>query len=120
LFLLHFDETPFLSFRTMLSMSNLSADQAENYYEKDDYYTQDLAEDESQQQSQGKSQVLGATWYGKGAAALGLAGVVEQPVFKKLLHGKTQVVEGIQALDQAGCKITNSDGTAIEWAESYQ
>jgi conjugative relaxase-like TrwC/TraI family protein len=89
LFLLHFDETPFLSFRIMLSMSNLSANQAENYYEKDDYYTQDLVEDDSQQQSQGKSQVQGATWYGKGATALGLVGVVEQPIFKKLLHGKT-------------------------------
>ncbi|PSB13489.1 hypothetical protein C7B76_19575, partial [filamentous cyanobacterium CCP2] len=73
----------------MLSMSNLSADQAENYYEQDDYYTQDLAEDESQPQSQGKSQVQGAKWYGKGAAALGLANVVEQPVLTTLLHGKT-------------------------------
>ncbi|NJR60444.1 MAG: relaxase domain-containing protein [Cyanobacteria bacterium CRU_2_1] len=81
----------------MLSMSNLSADQAENYYEQDDYYTQDLAEDESQQQSQGKSQVLEAIWYGKGATALGLAGGVEQPIFKKLLHGKTPQGESLHA-----------------------
>jgi conjugative relaxase-like TrwC/TraI family protein len=78
-------------------MSNLSADQAENYYEQDDYYIQDLAEEESQQQSQDKSQVLGATWYGKGAAALGLADVVEQSVFKKLLHGKTPQGESLHA-----------------------
>ncbi|NJR60854.1 MAG: relaxase domain-containing protein [Cyanobacteria bacterium CRU_2_1] len=67
------------------------------YSLQDYYYTQDLAEDESQQQSQGKSQVQGAKWYGKGAAALGLAGVVEQPVFKKLLHSKTPQGENLHA-----------------------
>lgn len=64
----------------MLSMSNLSAWQAENYYDQDESCSQELA---------AKAQPWAATWQGKGAAALGLSGEVEQAVFQKLLHGKT-------------------------------
>lgn len=67
----------------MLSMSNLSAQQAENYYDQDDYYASDTAEGQS------KTGFSTAQWQGKGAAALGLSGEVEQAVFQKLLHGQT-------------------------------
>ncbi|MEO0535915.1 MAG: MobF family relaxase, partial [Cyanobacteria bacterium P01_A01_bin.123] len=61
-------------------MSNVSASQAENYYEKDDYYTQGPTETESQGD---------AKWFGKGAAALGLVGAVDKPTFQKLLQGQS-------------------------------
>jgi hypothetical protein len=43
----------------MLSLSNVSVNQAENYYANDDYYTQDSTTDEAS-----------AKWAGKGAIAL--------------------------------------------------
>ncbi|NET37835.1 MAG: relaxase domain-containing protein [Cyanothece sp. SIO1E1] len=64
----------------MLSIANVSAAQAENYYEKDDYYTQDV---EAAASSTGTTQ-----WHGKGAIALGLTGAVEPDTFKTLLHGQ--------------------------------
>lgn len=64
-------------FRTMLSMSSVSAAQAETYYEKDDYYTQGGTEHNGS-----------ARWFGRGAAALGLQGAVEPADFKHLLYGK--------------------------------
>ena len=63
----------------MLSMSNVSAAQAENYYDKDDYYTQDLETDDDQPQT---------CWVGKGAKALGLTGEVQSSIFKQLLKGE--------------------------------
>ena len=68
----------------MLSMSNVSAAQAENYYEQDDYYTQDLSGDERQCKSTSAS----TQWYGKGATALGLSGEVSKGVFQSLLNGQ--------------------------------
>jgi conjugative relaxase-like TrwC/TraI family protein len=59
----------------MLSFCNVSAAQAENYYEKDDYYTR---EDASQSPSY---------WTGKGAVTLGIEGAVDREVFVDLLHG---------------------------------
>ncbi len=62
----------------MLSLANVSAAQAENYYEKDDYYTQgdpDLQDD--------------SQWQGKGAEKLGLEGAVDKAIFQQLLHGQT-------------------------------
>ena len=47
----------------MLSLANVSAAQAENYYEKDDYYTQ--GDPDLQSDSQ---------WQGNGAEKLGLEG----------------------------------------------
>ena len=62
----------------MLSLANVSAAQAENYYEKDDYYTQgdpDLQSD--------------SHWQGNGAEKLGLEGAVDKAIFQQLLHGQT-------------------------------
>ena len=62
----------------MLSLANVSAAQAENYYEKDDYYTQ--GDPDLQSDSQ---------WQGNGATQLGLTGDVDKQVFQQLLHGQT-------------------------------
>ena len=59
---------------TMLSTSNLSAAQAENYFVKDDYYTEEEQHEAS-------------FWLGKGANNLGLTGTVEKAVFGELLSG---------------------------------
>ncbi|MEL6263589.1 MAG: MobF family relaxase [Cyanobacteria bacterium J06626_6] len=58
----------------MLSTSNLSAAQAENYFVKDDYYTEEEQHEAS-------------FWLGKGAKNLGLTGTVEKTVFGELLSG---------------------------------
>ena len=62
----------------MLSLANVSAAQAENYYEKDDYYTQGDPDLESDSQ-----------WQGKEAASLHLEGAVDKAVFQQLLYGQT-------------------------------
>ena len=62
----------------MLSLANVSAAQAENYYEKDDYYTQ--GDPDLQSDSQ---------WQGNGAESLGLSGAVDKTAFQQLLHGQT-------------------------------
>jgi conjugative relaxase-like TrwC/TraI family protein len=59
----------------MLSTSNLSAAQAETYYTKEDYYSAEEAAHPTK-------------WVGKGAASLGLAGVVNQQEFSQMLSGK--------------------------------
>jgi conjugative relaxase-like TrwC/TraI family protein len=58
----------------MLSTCNLSAAQAENYFVKDDYYTEEAQHEAS-------------FWVGKGAQNLGLTGTVEKAVFGDLLAG---------------------------------
>ncbi len=58
----------------MLSTCNLSAAQAENYFVKDDYYTEEAQHEAS-------------FWWGKGAGILGLTGTVEKAVFGELLGG---------------------------------
>ncbi|MGB3296477.1 MAG: MobF family relaxase, partial [Phormidesmis sp.] len=58
----------------MLSTSNLSAAQAENYFVKDDYYTKEEQHEAS-------------FWLGKGADNLELTGTVEKAVFGELLGG---------------------------------
>ena len=58
----------------MLSTSNLSAAQAENYFVKDDYYTEEEQHEAS-------------FWLGKGADNLKLTGTVEKAVFGELLGG---------------------------------
>ena len=62
----------------MLSLANVSASQAENYYEKDDYYTQGDPDLQSDTQ-----------WQGSGAENLHLSGPVDKAVFQQLLHGQT-------------------------------
>ncbi|MEO1685670.1 MAG: MobF family relaxase, partial [Cyanobacteria bacterium J06631_12] len=62
----------------MLSLANVSAAQAGNYYEKDDYYTQGDPDLESDSQ-----------WQGNGAAKLNLQGPVDQATFQQLLQGQT-------------------------------
>jgi conjugative relaxase-like TrwC/TraI family protein len=59
----------------MLSTSNLSAAQAETYYTKEDYYSAEEAAHPTK-------------WVGKGAASLGLAGVVNQQEFSQMLSGQ--------------------------------
>jgi conjugative relaxase-like TrwC/TraI family protein len=59
----------------MLSFCNVSAAQAENYYQKDDYYTREEAPQSP------------SYWTGKGATTLGLEGAVDREVFVDLLHG---------------------------------
>jgi conjugative relaxase-like TrwC/TraI family protein len=59
----------------MLSFCNVSAAQAEHYYQKDDYYTRDEAPQSP------------SYWTGKGATTLGLEGAVAQEAFTDLLHG---------------------------------
>jgi conjugative relaxase-like TrwC/TraI family protein len=59
----------------MLSTSNLSAAQAETYYTKEDYYSAEEAAHPTK-------------WVGKGAASLGLAGVVSQQAFSQMLLGQ--------------------------------
>jgi conjugative relaxase-like TrwC/TraI family protein len=59
----------------MLSFCNVSAGQAEHYYQKDDYYTHDEAPQSP------------SYWTGKGATTLGLEGAVDREHFVDLLHG---------------------------------
>ncbi|MFQ4138131.1 MobF family relaxase [Nodosilinea sp. PGN35] len=59
----------------MLSTSNLSAAQAETYYTHEDYYSSEKAAHPTK-------------WVGKGAATLGLAGVVNQQEFSQMLAGQ--------------------------------
>jgi conjugative relaxase-like TrwC/TraI family protein len=59
----------------MLSTSNLFAAQAETYYTKEDYYSAEEAAHPTK-------------WMGKGAASLGLAGVVNQQEFSQMLSGQ--------------------------------
>ena len=62
----------------MLTNANVSAAQAENYYEKDDYYTR--GDPDLQSDSQ---------WQGKGATFLNLSGPIAQSDFQQLLRGQT-------------------------------
>ncbi|ESA37891.1 exonuclease v subunit alpha [Leptolyngbya sp. Heron Island J] len=73
----------------MLSIANVSAAQAENYYEADDYYTRDLDDVDTGTPS--------ATWYGKGATALGLTDDFNQSTFQQLLHGEGPNGESLHA-----------------------
>ena len=63
----------------MLSLANVSAAQAENYYEKDDYYTQ--GDPDLQSDSQ---------WQGNGAEKLGLNGAVDKPYSNSFYTAKPQ------------------------------
>ncbi|MEL6554859.1 MAG: MobF family relaxase [Cyanobacteria bacterium J06621_11] len=66
----------------MLTLSNVKAAQAENYYERDDYYTQGDTNDDKELKSDSQ-------WQGNGAANLNLTGPVDKAKFQQLLHGQT-------------------------------
>ncbi|MEL6456402.1 MAG: MobF family relaxase [Cyanobacteria bacterium J06623_5] len=66
----------------MLTLSNVKAAQAENYYERDDYYTQGDINDDKEIKSDSQ-------WQGNGAANLNLSGPVDKAKFQQLLHGQT-------------------------------
>ena len=60
----------------MLSIRNLeTAQQAANYFLKDDYYV-------------GSGQIQPSMWWGRGAVELGLSGAVEHAVFEAALGGR--------------------------------
>jgi conjugative relaxase-like TrwC/TraI family protein len=61
----------------MLSLSNVSVNQAENYYANDDYYTQDVTPDAD-----------AAKWVGQGTISLDLPQIVQAEHFKALLQGQ--------------------------------
>ncbi|RJQ14441.1 conjugative relaxase [Candidatus Parcubacteria bacterium] len=84
----------------MLSGANISAGQAGQYFEKDDYYLKE-----------------GGVWQGRGAAALGLHGRVDKDEFKALLVGRDpdgnplitkKAVDIEQGKDRAGMDLTFS------------
>lgn len=77
----------------MLSIANVSAAQAENYYEKDDYYTCSLDEDGVANEALDPN----AIWYGAGARTLGLTGDFDQSTFQSLLHGQAPNGESLHA-----------------------
>jgi conjugative relaxase-like TrwC/TraI family protein len=69
----------------MLSIGSIkSASGAASYYAKDNYYTENSAQDAS-------------IWFGKGAEALGLEGPVEPAAFEAILAGKLPNGEQIAA-----------------------
>ncbi|MBE9182519.1 relaxase domain-containing protein [Oculatella sp. LEGE 06141] len=65
----------------MMTIKNLSASQAESYYEKDDYYTS------TESSANTNLPIRDSQWFGTGAIALGLQGEVDSSDFKQLLHG---------------------------------
>ena len=66
----------------MLTLANVKAAQAENYYERDDYYTRGDIDSDIKVKSDSE-------WQGQGAANLNLIGEVDKRKFQQLLHGET-------------------------------
>ena len=62
----------------MLTFANVSTTHAENYYERDDYYTQGDPDIESD-----------TKWHGQGAENLNLEGPINKQQFHQLLQGQT-------------------------------
>ncbi len=74
----------------MLSLANVSAAQAENYYERDDYYTRGDEERDTAGDIQSDIKIKSdSQWQGHGAIALGLTGEVDKNIFQQLLHGQS-------------------------------
>ena len=81
----------------MLSMTNMSSEQAAHYYQKDqNYYTK---EDQS----------IGV-WQGKGAKALGLVGSIDEKEFSRLCRGihPKQDINLVDTTKRAGTDLTFS------------
>lgn len=79
----------------MIRCTNVAARQAESYYQRDDYYTQDHPP---------------ASWYGKGAAELGLSEDNADRLFGDLLRGKLPNGEEIPG-GQGGKRRAGTDLT---------
>jgi conjugative relaxase-like TrwC/TraI family protein len=79
----------------MLKITPVSAAQAKGYYEKDDYYAQDL-------EQESLSSMPTSEWFGELANQLGLEGRVEAEVFQRLLEGET---EGGRSLHAKGINL---------------
>lgn len=79
----------------MIRSTNVAPRQAESYYQRDDYYTQDHPP---------------ASWYGKGAAALGLSEDNADRLFGDLLRGKLPNGEEIPG-GQGGKRRAGTDLT---------
>lgn len=79
----------------MIRTTNVAARQAQSYYQHDDYYTQDHPP---------------ASWYGKGAAALGLSEDNADRLFADLLRGKLPNGEEIPG-GQGGKRRAGTDLT---------
>lgn len=79
----------------MIRCTNVAARQAQSYYQHDDYYTQDHPP---------------ASWYGKGAAALGLSEDNADRLFGDLLRGKLPNGEEIPG-GQGGKRRAGTDLT---------
>ena len=74
----------------MLSLANVSAAQAENYYERDDYYTRGDEARDIESDTQSDIEIKSdSQWEGRGAIALGLTGEVDKRIFQQLLHGQS-------------------------------
>ena len=58
----------------MMSLAPVSVHQGRHYYKKDNYYTRD-------------QDIINSSWFGRGAAELGLSGAVKGEVFDQLLMG---------------------------------
>ncbi|QRM19934.1 relaxase domain-containing protein [Dechloromonas sp. TW-R-39-2] len=89
----------------MIRCTNVAARQAESYYSRDDYYTQDNPP---------------ASWYGKGAAALGLSEDNADRLFGDLLRGKLpngeEIPGGQGGKHRAGTDLTISAPKSVSIA----
>lgn len=89
----------------MIRCTNVAARQAETYYARDDYYTRDNPP---------------ASWYGKGATALGLAEDNADRVFGDLLRGKlpngAEIPGGQGGKRRAGTDLTISAPKSVSIA----
>lgn len=89
----------------MINCTNVAARQAESYYARDDYYTNDNPP---------------ASWYGKGAAALGLGEANADRVFGNLLRGKlpngAEIPGGQGGKRRAGTDLTVSAPKSVSIA----
>ena len=79
----------------MVSITGVSAGQAERYYsEKDNYYTHSAG-----------------TWFGRGAEALGLSGDIRKGEFTNLLNGKDKNGQELIAAGSNGARRSGVDLT---------
>jgi conjugative relaxase-like TrwC/TraI family protein len=104
----------------MLSISNVSPQQAENYYEKDDYYSA------SQGVESDRAIPPETRWFGRGSAALNLSGEVESATFRQILHGIAPNGQSLHALKidpekhRAGTDFTFSAPKSVSIAALIQ
>ncbi|MBI3599749.1 MAG: relaxase domain-containing protein, partial [Nitrospinae bacterium] len=88
----------------MVSVTNVSVEQAGTYYSKDSYYTQEQGE-----------------WQGRGAEAMGLSGEIKKEDFLNLIEGKNPqgnelVAANSQGEHRAGVDLTYSAAKTVSIA----